>query len=183
MTEEIELIKTIACRLESAGIEYMMTGSMAQAMYSAPRMTRDIDLVVQTYPSDVDTLFNLFKSQFYIDKESVRKAILEHGMFNIIHNESVLKVDMIVLKDEAYRVEEFARKRRIDLEGTLIWVVAPEDLILSKLVWMKQSQSEIQARDVRLLLAHVKTLEMDYLAKWSRALGVYDLLEQAQTHG
>ncbi len=60
-------------------------------------------------------------------------------------------------------------------------LVAPEDLILSKLVWMKQSQSELQARDVRQLLAHVKTLEMDYLGKWSRALGVYDLLEQAKT--
>jgi predicted nucleotidyltransferase len=182
MSEEIKLIKKIANRMESAGIEYMMTGSMAQALYSRPRMTRDIDIVVQIFPSGIEDVVNLFKDEFYIDKESVRKAVLERGMFNIIHTETVIKVDMIVRKDEDYRVEEFLRRRKIDMDGTKVWVVAPEDLVLSKLVWAKQSDSELQFKDVCQVLANQKDLDMAYLAKWSKALGVHGLLEKAEIH-
>jgi hypothetical protein len=182
MPEEIELIKLIANRLESAKIEYMMTGSMAQAMYSTPRMTRDIDIVVQVYPADIDKFVNLFKNDFYVDRESVRRAILERGIFNIIHTETVIKVDMIVRKDEDYRVEEFTRKKKIGVAGTQVWVVAPEDLILSKLVWVKQSQSELQAEDVRKMLVDQENLDMEYLAKWSKALGVFEMFNKAIPH-
>jgi hypothetical protein len=182
MSEEIKLIKKIANRMESAGIEYMMTGSMALALYSRPRMTRDIDIVVQIVPSGIEDVVNLFKDEFYIDRESVRKAVLERGMFNIIHTETVIKVDMIVRKDEDYRVEEFLRRRKIDMDGTKVWVVAPEDLVLSKLVWAKQSDSELQFKDVRQVLANLKDLDMAYLAKWSKALGVHGLLEKAEIH-
>lgn len=182
MTEEIELIKLIANRLESAKIEYMMTGSMAQALYSTPRMTRDIDIVIQIYPADIDNFVNLFKNDFYIEKGSVRRAIAMSGMFNIIHTETVIKVDMIVRKNEDYRLEEFTRKRKIDIAGTQVWVVAPEDLILSKLLWVKQSQSELQAGDVRQMLMNWKNLDMEYIAKWSKALGVIELFNQAKSH-
>jgi hypothetical protein len=159
-----------------------MTGSMAQAVYSTPRMTRDIDIVVQVYSADVDNFVNLFKKDFYIDRESVRRAILERGMFNIIHTETVIKVDMIVRKDDDYRVEEFTRKRKIDVSGTQVWVVAPEDLILSKLVWVKQSQSDLQAGDVHQMLVGRENLDMEYIEKWSKALGVFEIFNQAKQH-
>ncbi len=41
--EQLEFVKQIASRLASAEINYMMTGSMAMAVYATPRMTRDID--------------------------------------------------------------------------------------------------------------------------------------------
>ena len=81
----------------------MMTGSMALAFYSTPRMTRNIDIILQVSYADIGKIVALFKKDFYIDENSVRQAVRDQSMFNIIHNESVLKVDFIIRKDEEYR--------------------------------------------------------------------------------
>jgi hypothetical protein len=182
MNAEIELLKETARRLDRAGIKYMMTGSMAMALYALPRMTRDIDMVVEITPADADRLLVLFQDDFYIDAASVRAAIQSTGMFNVIHNESVIKVDFIVRKNEEYRLEEFARRRAVDVDGTPVTVVAPEDLLLSKLVWAKLSQSELQFRDVRQMMGAVRNLDRPYLEKWAARLGVADLLDKPQKH-
>ena len=181
MNEELELLKNIAVKLETAGIEYMITGSMAMAFYSTPRMTRDIDIIIQVSPADVNIIMKLFRDDFYIDEESIQQAVLNKGMFNIIHNDSVIKIDFIIRKDEEYRIEEFSRKRKIDIEEVSVWAVAPEDLILSKLVWVKQSQSELQLRDAQQMIA-LKELNDKYLEKWSKTLGVYDILCKVKGH-
>jgi len=178
MSDEIELLKDVAAKLESAGIEYMMTGSMAMALYATPRMTRDIDIVIHISTADIGILIGIFRNDFYIEEESVRFAVSSHGMFNVIHNESIVKFDFIVRKDEDYRIEEFHRRKRIDVEGVPVWVVTPEDLMLSKLVWAKRSQSELQLRDVRQMMASAYVLEREYLKKWARVLGVDDLLRK-----
>jgi hypothetical protein len=174
--EEIELLKTVVRRLESAGIEYMITGSMVLSLYATPRMTRDIDIVIQVSIDDADRITGLFQDDFYITLESVKDAIRNNGMFNIIHNDSIIKVDLIVRKNEEYRKEEFSRKQIADFGGMPVYVVAPEDLILSKLVWAEPSQSELQYRDVRLMLVSCKTLDFEYLKKWAKTLGVNDSL-------
>lgn len=179
MNEEFKILQEVALRLESAGIEYMMTGSMAMAFYSIPRMTRDIDIIIQASVADVEKIVALFREDFYIEKESVRYAISHRSMFNIIHNESVVKVDLIICKDEDYRIEEFSRRSKLTVEGTSVSVVTPEDLILSKLVWAKQSQSEMQLRDVRQIFKAEYSPDLEYLKKWARKLGVFSLLIKA----
>lgn len=182
MNEEIELLKDIARRLEDAGIEYMMTGSMALAFYSTPRMTRDIDIILQVSYADVGKIVALFKKDFYIDENSVRQAVRDQSMFNIIHNESVIKVDFIIRKDEEYRKEEFLRKRKITIEGFQVSIVSPEDLILSKLVWAKTSQSALQLRDVKQMMLNAKQIDHEYLTKWSKTLGVEELLTSVRKY-
>ena len=100
-------------------------------------------------------------------------------MFNIIHNTWVIKADFIIKKGEAYRREEFKRRRQINIEGTQISVVAPEDLILSKLIWSKDSQSDLQFRDVRQLIAGANDLDWAYLKKWAIDLGIGEHLDKA----
>lgn len=180
MNEELELIKEVASRLEQAGIGYMMTGSMAMAVYTTPRMTRDIDIVIQVTYEDTKKIVELFQNDFYIDETSVRQAVENRGMFNIIHNESVIKIDFIIRKDEEYRLKEFARRQTVEIEGQPISVVAPEDLILSKLVWARQSDSELQLGDVRQMLTALNDIDDDYLKNWSEKLGVAELLEKAR---
>ena len=182
MNEEIELLKDIARRLEDAGIEYMMTGSMALAFYSTPRMTRDIDIILQVSYADVGKIVALFKKDFYIDENSVRQAVRDQSMFNIIHNESVIKVDFIIRKDEEYRKEEFLRKRKITIEGFQVSIVSPEDLILSKLVWAKTSQTALQLRDVKQMMLNVKQIDHEYLTTWSKTLGVEELLTSVRKY-
>ena len=178
LSEELEVLKEIGGLLDRAGIAYMITGSTAANFYTVPRMTRDIDIVVELAKSDTDRVVEIFAKDFYLDRETVSDAILSKGMFNLIHSESVIKVDFIVRKESPYRRTEFARRRKVVLEDQEIQIVAPEDLILSKLEWAKDSRSEFQLADVRNLLHSVQGLDLTYLARWAKELGVEALYRE-----
>ena len=182
MTEEFEMLKDIASRLDSAGIEYMMTGSMAMALYASPRMTRDVDIIIRVSPDDSGRIVELFQDEYYIEETAVRDAIKNRGMFNAIHNKSVIKVDFIIRKDDEYRLEEFSRRTITAVQGMSISVVSPEDLILSKLVWSKMSDSELQFRDARQMLSALKDLDRAYMDTWAEKLHVGALLNKARGH-
>ena len=51
MESEADVLKLVASRLNAAGIPYMVSGSMALNFYATPRMTRDIDIVVEIQPN------------------------------------------------------------------------------------------------------------------------------------
>jgi len=172
VTEELEILKTVCQRLDEAAIPYMVTGSLAANFYAVPRMTRDIDIVIEIQKKDAHRLLEVFQKDFYIDRDSITEAIETQGMFNIIHSQSVLKVDFIVRKDSLYRKTEFERRRRIQIDEVSVRVVTPEDLILSKLFWAKDSSSELQLGDVRNLLRTLKDMDWDYLEKWVGSLGL-----------
>ncbi len=178
MSEELEILKTVTQRLDAAGIPYMVTGSMAINYYAVPRMTRDIDIVVELSTRDTDRLCDIFQEDFYIDREAVRRSIEEKGMFNIVHCAFVIKADFVVRKDTDYRREEFVRRRRVTVEGRDLYMVAPEDLIISKLDWARDTRSEIQLADVRNLLACVAELDRAYLAHWTTRLGLDSLYRE-----
>ena len=139
MLDELAVLKLVIKRLELAGISYMITGSVATNFYTTPRMTRDIDIVINVNEDDTEKIYSLFSEDFYIDRDMIKDAIQRKQMFNIIHNESVIKVDFVVRKDTEYRKIEFERKRTIDFDGSMIYITSPEDLILSKLYWAKDS--------------------------------------------
>lgn len=179
MSEEGNVLKLVCQKLEHANIPYMLTGSFAANFYAVPRMTRDIDIVVEIdEPSDASILMRLFQNEFYIDKTSIIEAMKTHGMFNIIHNGTVVKIDFIIRKDTPYRLTEFQRKNRVLFDGTPLWIVAPEDLIISKLFWTKDSLSEMQIRDIRNLLESVKNLNTAYMNEWVRTLHLDQLFER-----
>ena len=178
MNEQLEFLKQIASRLDAIHIRYMLTGSMAMAIYAVPRMTRDIDLVIECQPEDAARIAALFKVDCYVDVESIQEAAISRSMFNIIHTEWIIKADFIVRGDEEYRKVEFARRRQFDIEGTPIWVVAPEDLILSKLKRAKDSDSELHRRDVQMLAISDTSLDWDHMRRWAERLDVKDLLDQ-----
>jgi len=102
-------------------------------------------------------------------------------MFNLIHTEAIVKVDFVVRKNTPYRTEEFNRRRPVVIDGQTVWVVSPEDLILSKLVWAKDTRSEIQLRDVRRIITDQPSLDFPYLNRWGSLLGVGELLREVQT--
>ena len=179
MTEELQVLTMVAGRLEAAGIPYMLTGSFAANFYAVPRMTRDIDFVVGLSPGDVDRFCALFEGDFYLDRNAVRAAVTDRGAFNLIHQAYVIKVDFIVRKETDYRRVEFARQRRGSIEGCGLAIVAPEDLIISKLDWTKETRSEVHLTDVRNLLRSVPDLDTQYLAHWIERLGLGRLYQEA----
>ncbi len=112
----------------------------------------------------------------------MRRAVEHRKMFNIIHGTGVTKIDFIVRKDSEYRRLEFSRRRPITIRETRLWLVSPEDLLLSKLLWAKQGESERQLHDVKGMLAFVsEELDWSYVAQWAQQLGVDRLLAQVKS--
>ncbi len=100
-------------------------------------------------------------------------------MFNVIHNEAIVKVDFIVRKNSEYRKLEFSRRKYFDFEGMKIAIVSPEDLVISKLFWAKESHSEMQIKDIKNLMASVENLDYNYIKKWVKELGIENIFNEA----
>jgi hypothetical protein len=176
MNSELEVLTDVVARLERAGIGYMLTGSMAMTFHAQPRMTRDIDIVVEFVALDAEQVVELFSPDYYVDAEAVRSAIAARSLFNLFHHAQLVKVDLIVHKGDDFQRHEFARRERRRIGAVDAWVIAKEDLILSKLLWALPSESAFQLRDVRSLLA--SGVDEDYLRSWSARLGVDALLRR-----
>jgi hypothetical protein len=173
---EIDVIRDVSRKLEGADIPYMLTGSMAMNYFAQPRMTRDIDIVVALAAKDVESIILLFGTDYYVSGESVRESVACESMFNLVHLESMIKVDCIVRKSSEYRRTEFERRQKISLLDFTTWIVSKEDLIISKLFWARDSHSEVQLRDVKNLLA--TGFDESYLKRWTVDLGLDRLLEE-----
>ena len=177
MNEELEALKSIAKQLEDAKIFYMISGSMAANYYTVPRMTRDIDVVLQLIPADIERLVQSLDKTFWIDSEMAAREVDIRGMFNVIHKDYLIKVDCILGKDSEFQCSAFKRRKQVRIEDHPVWLISPEDLILAKLLWAQDSLSEMQLNDVRHVLER-KDLDRNYLNHWIAKLGLVNLYEK-----
>lgn len=176
MINDIQILKDVSEKLIDNDIPFMVTGSMAMNFYIEPRMTRDIDIVVLLKKENIPKIMEIFSAEYYIDDYSIEQAIKYNKMFNIVHNDTIVKIDFIIRKQSAYRVLEFERRKLVTIMDFQTYVVSIEDLILSKLEWMKSSQSEMQRKDILNLLS--VDYEKDYLLKNGELLGLSNLLQE-----
>src|SRR5436190_20658778 len=120
---EIDIVRDLSRRFEQAAIQYMLTGSMAMSYYASPRMTRDIDIVIAIESSDVERVTALFQPDYYLSEENVRESIAHESIFNLIHQDSVIKVDCIIRKSSQYRQIEFERRQKIAIDDFFTYIV------------------------------------------------------------
>jgi len=132
MNSELEVLRDVIARLDGAGIAYMLTGSVAMSVYAEPRMTRDIDIVVELATGDAPRVVELFSPDYYVSDEAVRNAIAARSLFNLFNLAKLVKVDLIVRRDEEFQRHQFARRQRHDLGGIATWVISKEYLILDR---------------------------------------------------
>jgi predicted nucleotidyltransferase len=178
--EQLAVLKKVVKKLCDLGIEYMLSGSVAMNFYGQPRMTRDIDIVILVRESQIKNLVDAFKEEFYIDTEMVSKEVSRKGMFNVLHNEYIIKVDFILRKDAEFDINVFERRKLVTIDETEISLISPEDLVLNKLVWARESNSEIQKKDVKNILMMTADLDLDYIRHWSKRLHVAALLKECE---
>jgi hypothetical protein len=133
VSAELEVLQDAIARLEGAGIAYMLTGSVALSYYAEPRMTRDVDLVVELSDRDAKSVVALFAPDYYVSEADVGRAIAARTMFNVLHLGKVVKLDLIVRKDTAFRRREFERRSRVQMPGFEAWIVSREKRTLSTL--------------------------------------------------
>lgn len=176
----IASLKILSSILEEIQLPYMLSGSVAMSVYAVPRMTRDIDLVIEIQEADTEKLVTALEDHFFCDKHEIRSEIRRQGMFNTMSKHTGDRIDFIVKKNTAYRLEEFNRRQLNHSFGFPVWVVSVEDLILSKLIWIQEFFSDRQAEDIKNLLK-TNSVDFSYLLHQSGALrlNTYQLLPHA----
>jgi hypothetical protein len=178
VTTEEEVLGRVVDILETVGIAYMVTGSIAAAYHGRPRATHDADVVIDPSPDQLDALLRaLDAAGFYLDAEGAVDALRHRGQFNAIEKARATKVDLIVRKTRPFSLEEFRRRQRVDLSFARgVSTVTAEDSVLSKLEWARRSgDSERQIRDAAGVLELNPGIDRDYVRRWAAELGVADL--------
>lgn len=176
--EQNDVLRDCKERLEKLGIAYMLTGSMALVYYAMPRTTVDIDVVLSLSIDDADRFIKEFEPDYYVPHGRVREAIYRRKMFNILHQETIIKIDCIIRINNEFQQEAFSRRERVNYAGFDVWIISREDLILSKLNWAKNTHSEIQLRDVANILRN--GYDENYVESWTKKLNLKNLLEEAK---
>lgn len=178
------LLDRVTQLLEAAGIPFMVAGSFASTAHGLPRTTQDLDLIIDP-PGAAELealLVSMPADEYYVDADTARDALRQRSMFNMIDLASGWKVDLILRKNREFSRDEFARRTKMTVLGVPVFVASPEDTIVAKLEWSKQSGgSERQRRDVAGILANAaEALDRAYIERWVRDLGLDDEWKAAQ---
>ena len=177
--EQFDVIKWLVSKLENAGINYFITGSIASTYHGIPRFTHDIDIVVTLKKNDIDSILNLFKNDGYISREGVGKAFQGTGMFNFIHDRTGMKIDFWLDRGEPFTKSCFARTQKITIsEGFMAVMASPEDVLLHKVYWNKLTPSERQIRDAQgIITIQGARLDIAYIKSWADSLDIRQEIE------
>lgn len=146
-------------------IPYMLSGSVAMGLYVMPRATRDFDFVVLLEPKNIRSFVSHFGEGYYCTISSIEDAIKFQTMFNIIDHKSGYKADFVILKSQQFRLVEFERRQKFTYFGKEVYVVSVEDLLISKLIWIQEIQSNLQKSDIEQLWESAN-LDKVYIKKW-----------------
>jgi hypothetical protein len=185
LTEQIAVTLTVAETLEALRVPYAIGGSFASALHGVMRATMDADLVADLYTEQVEPLARALGDAFYADVEMMRDAVLQHGAFNLIHLETMFKVDVFVAKPRAFDRSQLARRQLQMLSEDPerhAYVTSAEDIVLAKLEWYRQGgeTSDRQWHDVLgVLKVQGDRLDREYMGRMAAELRVNHLLRRA----
>ena len=182
--EPIEVTFKVTEVLEALSVPYLIGGSLASTLYGMVRTTQDSDIVAEMRLEHLQPFVMALQDEFYVDDEMIAEALQRHSSFNIIHRETMFKVDVFVPWPRPFLQSQLARaqKQTFVFETEISAKFAsPEDTILAKLEWYRIG-GEVSERQWRDILGVLKTrsggLDLDYLQEWAMELKVSDLLER-----
>lgn len=172
--------------LERLGVRYQVGGSVASSVYGMARATMDVDIVAELDAAHVSELVSSLQDDYFVDEGMIRFAVRDRSSFNMIHQATIMKVDVFLPKQRLYDSQAFDRSIDDTLvddpESRRMRVAAPEDVILAKLEWYRlgNETSERQWDDVLgVLRVQRGRLDIDYMERWAVELDVGDLLKRA----
>ncbi len=183
--EPIEVTLKVTQVLESLDIPYLISGSLASTLYGMVRTTQDSDIVAEMRIEHLQPFVSSLQGEFYLDDEMIAEAIQRTSSFNIIHRETMFKVDVFIPQPRPFLRSQLLRSQKqtfiFETEVSAKFA-SPEDTILAKLEWYRLGGevSESQWRDILgILKTRADMLDLGYLRKWADELEVNNLLERA----
>ena len=171
--------------LDLLNVPYVVGGSMASIVHGTVRSTMDVDLVIDLKSDQVEQFLALLKDDFYADEAAARRAVKQHSNFNLIHLDTMFKVDLFIPKVRVFDSQQLARRVGIKLNpdsDSTIWVLSAEDTILIKLEWfmLGGEVSDRQWLDILGVIRNKRSsLDLGYLEESAQGLNVESLLERA----
>jgi hypothetical protein len=182
--EPIEVTIEVTRVLEKLNIPYLIGGSLASTLYGMIRTTQDSDIVAEMRVEHLQPFVSALQDEFYIDDEMIAESIKLYSSFNIIHRETMFKVDVFIPSPRPFLQSQLDRAQMqtflFESEVSAKFS-SPEDIILAKLEWYRMG-GEVSERQWRDILGVLKTrageLDLGYLKKWANELKVFDLLER-----
>ena len=166
--------------LDDLQLPYAIGGSVASSVFGEPRASADADLIVDLPEAQLGALVARLEGAYYVSEDAARDAVRRHSSFNIIHLDSMYKVDLFVAGPSEMDREQLRRKVRVALTtgpDTDAFVTAAENLVLRKLDWDRQSgeTSDRQWRDVLgILKVQAGSLDTSYLLRNADNAGLRD---------
>jgi hypothetical protein len=174
---QVEFLKYALDVLARLDIPYAVIGSYASSAWGEPRMTRDIDIVIELNRSQIESFCSEFPdSSFYVSPSAVQEAIKLQSQFNVIHPASGNKIDFMIATSGAPSDDQLKRRQLIEFAPTVKgYVAAPDDVILGKLIYYREGGSEKHLRDIKgILKVSGSSLDREYLDRRAAELGVAD---------
>jgi hypothetical protein len=182
-TDPYAVALTVIHALEALGIESTVGGSIASSFAGEPRSTIDIDIVAAIEDHHVAPLVSRLVPEFYADEDALRRAVRTHTSANLIHQKTMLKVDLFIAGGTPLDAQQLARRQRVMLDGGReLYVHPPEDILLQKLRWYRLGggTSDRQWRDVLAIIrVQGERLNREYLRSNAPVVDVSDLLRRA----
>jgi hypothetical protein len=165
--------------LSELKVSYHLTGGLAASFYGEPRFTQDIDLVIKiNRGKNLQLLTEALAKRFIIDVDSIRDDINSNQMFQALHEESMIKIDFYV--GEAIPNELERSQLKEILPGIVIPIVAVEDIILAKLIWIQKGSAKSR-QDIKSIMRLQKSLDLEYLSSQALNLGVKHILSELES--
>ena len=184
-SEAINVTLLVTNVLDELNIPYVIGGSMASIIHGMLRTTMDVDIVADLQPAHVQPFASAFQDAFYADERMIQQAVQHRGSFNLIHLETMFKVDIFLSKARAFDQQQLSRRIAVPVSddgAKQFWVLSAEDVVLAKLDWFRLGgeTSERQWRDILgVLKAQRWHLDIAYLRQWARELSLTDLMDRA----
>lgn len=167
--------------LEKLDISYMVVGGFAAIFYGAPRLTIDVDIVVDMQLQHVRTFVDAFPVPgYYASEEGIRDSLLRRYPFNVIEPSTGAKVDLVPLPSDLFSRFAFQRRQRMiyDAAGDSAMFITAEDIVLAKLLAYRETSSDKHLQDVRgVLLMQWDELDWNRIQRAARGANVVELLE------
>lgn len=184
-TELLAAVARVVTAFDALGVEYLVGGSVASSVFGEPRQTVDADLVARLLGRHAEPLVARLTADFYADLPAINAAIQAQGCFNLIHLETMTKVDVFVRWRDPFGQSQFVRRQKKSVGEAApleLYFATAEDTVLAKLEWYRKGGgvSDRQWRDLLgVLKIQAAALDKAYLVHWARELGVADLLQRA----